>query len=65
MDADWKVTPLTAYIAGPAVSGTLRGVSSAAGTINLLGRGADQHVLRYWWNPSQTNWAVQDLTALT
>lgn len=61
----WSVTPLSDAIDGADLpSSQIRGVTSAAGTINLLGVNSSGHVLRYWWRPGLT-WAMEDLTELT
>jgi len=62
---NWNITPLTDAIAGAGLpSSQIRGVTSAAGTINLLGVNSAGHVIRYWWRPG-LNWTSQDLTELT
>lgn len=61
----WAVTPLSDTISGAGLpSSQIRGVTSGAGTINLLGVNSAGHVLRYWWRPGLT-WAAEDLTDLT
>ncbi len=61
----WAVTPISDFIAGAELpSGQIRGVTSAAGTISLLGVNAGGHVIRYWWKPG-ASWVAEDLTALT
>jgi len=61
----WNVTPLSDAIPGAGLpSGQIRGVTSSAGTINLLGINDSGHVIRYWWRPGGV-WASEDLTELT
>ncbi len=60
----WEVAPLTDAIEGAtAPGGAIRGITSAEGTINLLGIREDGHVLRYRWSIGG-EWQVDDLTMM-
>ena len=61
----WAVTKLSTFIAGATpMVGSVRGYTSPAGFINLVGGAAGGDVLRYFWNPATNVWAEQDLTQL-
>ena len=62
----WAVSPLSELIPDATVpDGRIRGVTvEATGSINLLGAAPNGDVLRYWWQPGEPGWAVQNLTEL-
>lgn len=63
---EWIVSPLSELIPDATVpEGRIRGVTVAAtGSINLLGAAPNGDVLRYWWQPGDAPWAIQNLTDL-
>ncbi len=63
----WRVTSLTndldSGLRRPS-GGTLTGFATQDSRLNLVGSSEDGHIVRLWWSPT-TNWALEDLTALT
>lgn len=59
---NWQVSDLSSLI-NPAKKpiGTMRGVASPTGTINLLGASTDGDALLFWWQPG-SSWSYADLT---
>lgn len=61
----WAVTPLTDFISGaPILSGSVRGVTSPAGTTSLVGAKSTGEVVRFWWRPGAA-WEVENITSFT